>query len=147
MSASKGDSPGNLTIGEGVKVVGHLVVPGIAVINGTLEGGLQAGELLVGPQGSLSGQVAVRSADIHGATYDTLVASEFLCVRSTGVVNGKAHYGEIEIEKGGVIQGVIAPVGKGEPPAPAPAPTAPAASAYFANALPSLPGQSNDSDA
>ena len=30
MSASKGDSPGNLTIGEGVKVVGHLVVPGIA---------------------------------------------------------------------------------------------------------------------
>jgi cytoskeletal protein CcmA (bactofilin family) len=108
-AALKGEAPGNLTIGEGVKVVGHLTVPGLAVINGTLEGGLQASELLVGPQGTLSGQVSVRVADIHGATYETLVASEFLCVRSTGVVNGQAHYGEIEIEKGGVIQGVIAP--------------------------------------
>ncbi len=122
-AALKGEAPGNLTIGEGVKVVGHLTVPGLAVINGTLEGGLQAGELLVGPQGSLSGQVSVRVADIHGATYETLVASEFLCVRSTGVVNGQAHYGEIEIEKGGVIQGVIAPSSEAdesaEPPATA----------------------------
>jgi len=109
-AALKGEAPGNLTIGEGVKVVGHLTVPGLAVINGTLEGGLQASELLVGPQGTLSGQVSVRVADIHGATYETLVASEFLCVRSTGVVSGKAHYGEIEIEKGGVIQGAVGPV-------------------------------------
>lgn len=109
--AGKNDAPGNLIIGEGVKVVGHLMVPGLAVINGTLEGGLQAGELLVGPQGSLSGQVNVRTADIHGHTYDTLSASEFLCVRSTGVVSGKANYGEIEIEKGGVIQGAVGPVG------------------------------------
>jgi cytoskeletal protein CcmA (bactofilin family) len=78
---------------------------------------LQAGELLVGPQGSLSGQVSVRTADVHGRTYDTLSASEFLCVRSTGVVSGKAHYGEIEIEKGGVIQGSIGPVSAQEAPA------------------------------
>jgi cytoskeletal protein CcmA (bactofilin family) len=108
--AGKYDAPGNLIIGEGVKVVGHLMVPGMAVINGVLEGGLQAGELLVGPQGSLSGQVNVRIADVHGRTFDTLSASEFLCVRSTGIVSGKAHYGEIEIEKGGVIQGNIGPV-------------------------------------
>ena len=110
----KGDAPGNLIIGEGVKVVGHLMVPGLAVINGTLEGGLQAGELLVGPQGTLSGQVSVRTADVHGRTFDTLTASEFLCVRSTGVVSGKANYGEIEIEKGGVIQGAVGPFGPGE---------------------------------
>lgn len=108
--AGKYDAPGNLIIGEGVKVVGHLMVPGMAVINGILEGGLKAGELLVGPQGSLSGQVNVRTADVHGRTFDTLTASEFLCVRSTGIVSGKAHYGEIEIEKGGVIQGNIGPV-------------------------------------
>ncbi len=117
--AGKYDSPGNLIIGEGVKVVGHLMVPGMAVINGTLEGGLQAGELLVGPHGSLSGQVSVRTADVHGRTYDTLSASEFLCVRSTGVVSGKAHYGEIEIEKGGVIQGSIGPVSGEDAPAKA----------------------------
>ncbi len=119
----KGDAPGNLIIGEGVKVVGHLLVPGLAVINGTLEGGLQAGELLVGPQGTLSGQVSVRTADVHGRTFDTLTASEFLCVRSTGVVSGKANYGEIEIEKGGVIQGAVGPFGPGESAAAAAAAT------------------------
>ncbi|MEY4713408.1 MAG: hypothetical protein RIS88_2858 [Pseudomonadota bacterium] len=121
-SSSRGDAPGNLTIGEGVKVTGQLVVPGLAVINGTLQGELQADELLVGPQGSLSGQVRVRTADIHGSTHETLEASEFLCVRATGRVNGQARYGEIEIEKGGVIRGAISPVGES---APAAAPVSP----------------------
>ena len=116
-NSAKGDGPGNLTIGEGVKVVGQLVVPGLAVINGTLQGELQADELLVGPKGSLSGQVRVRTADIHGSTHETLEASEFLCVRGTGRVNGQARYGEIEIEKGGVIRGAIAPAGEAAPPA------------------------------
>lgn len=107
---NKQDGPGNLIIGEGVTVVGTLTVPGLAIINGSLEGGLQATELLVGPQGSLTGKVSVKSADIHGRTFDTLHASDFLCVRSTGVVSGAAHYGEIEIHKGGVIQGAVSPV-------------------------------------
>ncbi len=121
-STNRGDAPGNLTIGEGVKVVGQLVVPGLAVINGTLQGELQADELLVGPKGSLSGQVRVRTADIHGSTHETLEASEFLCVRSTGRVNGQARYGEIEIEKGGVIRGAISPAADSSQAAPAAAP-------------------------
>ncbi|MEY2620052.1 MAG: hypothetical protein RL522_3054 [Pseudomonadota bacterium] len=134
-SSSKGDAPGNLTIGEGVKVVGQLVVPGLAIINGTLQGELQADELLVGPKGSLSGQVRVRTADIHGSTHETLEASEFLCVRGTGRVHGQARYGEIEIEKGGVIRGAISPCGETAQTAPvapvaalapAPAPATPA---------------------
>ncbi len=131
-SANRSDAPGNLTIGEGVKVTGQLVVPGLAVINGTLQGELQADELLVGPKGSLSGQVRVRTADIHGTTHEILEASEFLCVRGTGRVNGQARYGEIEIEKGGVIRGAISPVGESAQPAPmatpasAPAPADPA---------------------
>ncbi len=134
-SANRGDAPGNLTIGEGVKVVGQLVVPGLAVINGTLQGELQADELLVGPKGSLSGQVRVRTADVHGTTHEILEASEFLCVRGTGRVNGQARYGEIEIEKGGVIRGAISPVGESIQPAPValppsvPAPADPANSA------------------
>ena len=130
-SNNRGDAPGNLTIGEGVKVVGQLVVPGLAVINGTLQGELQADELLVGPKGSLSGQVRVRTADIHGSTHETLEASEFLCVRATGRVNGQARYGEIEIEKGGVIRGAISPASEAPqaPPLALPATAAaPAAS-------------------
>lgn len=101
-------------------MVGQFVVPGLAVINGTLQGELQADELLVGPKGSLSGQVRVRSADIHGTTHESIEASDFLCVRATGRVNGLAQYGEIEIEKGGLICGSISPVGESIQPAPAP---------------------------
>ena len=109
-SNDTGETAGNLTIGEDVKIVGHIVVPGLAIINGTLEGELQADELLVGIKGSLTGQVKVKTADIHGKTFDTITASEFLCVRSTGKVNGQAYYGEIEIEKGGAIEGTVTPV-------------------------------------
>ena len=106
---SKAEAHGNLIIGEGVRVVGQLTVPSLAVINGTLEGGLEAADLIVGPQGSVTGKVKVRKADIHGHTFDTLLASDYLCLRSSGVVSGKISYGEIEIEKGGVIQGEIGP--------------------------------------
>ena len=112
----KDEVPGNLTVGEGVRIVGKLVVSGMAVVNGALEGELQADELLVGPRGVLTGQVKVRTADVHGTTHDTIEASEFLCVRSTGQVHGQARYGEVEIEKGGVIRGAIAPFAGSEPP-------------------------------
>jgi len=111
----KDEVPGSLTVGEGVRIVGKLVVPGKAVINGSLEGELQADDLLVGPRGVLTGQVKVRTADVHGTTHDTIEATEFLCVRSSGQVHGQARYGEVEIEKGGVIRGAIAPFAGSEP--------------------------------
>ena len=111
----KDEVPGSLTVGEGVRIVGKLVVPGKAVINGSLEGELQADDLLVGPRGVLTGQVKVRTADVHGTTHDTIEATEFLCVRSSGQVHGQARYGEVEIEKGGVFRGAIAPFAGSEP--------------------------------
>ena len=36
-------------------------------------------------------------------------------MRATGRVNGQARYGEIEIEKGGVIRGAISPFGEAAP--------------------------------
>jgi cytoskeletal protein CcmA (bactofilin family) len=41
--------------------------------------------------------------------HDTLLASEHLIIRSTGRVNGNASYGEIEIERGGLVQGAVLP--------------------------------------
>jgi len=100
---------GCIVIGEGVTVSGKFVVPGRAVINGSLEGDLQADEILVGAQGKLIGNIKVRKADVFGEIHDTLLASEHLIIRSTGRVNGNASYGEIEIERGGLVQGAIVP--------------------------------------
>ena len=105
----RSNEAGSIVIGEGVTVSGKFVVPGRAVINGSLEGELQADELLVGAQGKLVGNVRVRKADVFGEMHDTLLASEHLIIRSTGRVNGNASYGEIEIERGGLVQGAAIP--------------------------------------
>jgi cytoskeletal protein CcmA (bactofilin family) len=102
---------GSIVIGEGVTVTGSFVVPGRAVINGSLQGELQADDLLVGARGKLVGNVKVRKDDIYGETHDTLQASEHLLIRSTGRISGKATYGEIEIERGGLVQGSVLPEG------------------------------------
>jgi cytoskeletal protein CcmA (bactofilin family) len=102
---------GSIVIGEGVTVTGSFVVPGRAVINGSLQGELQADDLLVGARGKLVGNVKVRKAVIYGETHDTLQASEHLLIRSTGRISGKATYGEIEIERGGLVQGSVLPEG------------------------------------
>jgi hypothetical protein len=47
----------------------------------------------------------------QGFTHDTLQASEHLLIRSTGRISGKATYGEIEIERGGLVQGSVLPEG------------------------------------
>jgi cytoskeletal protein CcmA (bactofilin family) len=108
---------GCIVIGEGVTVTGKFLVPGRAVVNGSLDGELQADELLVGAQGKIVGSVKARKADIFGETHDTLLASEYLIIRSTGRVNGNASYGELEIERGGLMQGAVAPA-KSSPAVP-----------------------------
>lgn len=113
------DQKGNIFIGEGVTVTGSFSIPGRAVVNGTLNGELSADELLVGKQGKLTGQITVRNADVHGETYDTLTASNHLVIRGTGRVNGKASYGELEIERGGLVAGTIVPAEALSPSAPA----------------------------
>lgn len=107
--SDRNNEAGNIMIGEGVTVSGKFIVPGRAVINGSLDGELQAEELLVGAQGKIVGNVRVRRADVYGEVHDTLLASEHLIIRTSGRVNGNASYGEIEIERGGLVQGAVLP--------------------------------------
>lgn len=135
------DFQGCIIVGEGVTVRGSFRVPHRAVINGSLEGELEADELLIGKHGKLVGAVRVNRADIHGETHDSMHAVEHLVVRGTGRIYGKATYGLIEVERGGFIHGGVtsteprelhgSALSDGfvvlsdvvvEPPAPAPAP-------------------------
>ncbi len=106
------EQKGSIFIGEGVTVTGSFSIPGRAVVNGTLNGEVSADELLVGEQGRLVGKITARNADIHGQTDDTLTVSNHLVIRASGRVHGKASFGELEIERGGLVAGTIAPVGE-----------------------------------
>jgi cytoskeletal protein CcmA (bactofilin family) len=103
------EQKGNLIIGEGVTVTGTFSIPSKAVINGTLNGELSADEIMVGKQGKLTGKITARNADVHGETHDTLTISNHLILRSTGKIHGRATYGELEIERGGLVSGTVLP--------------------------------------
>jgi cytoskeletal protein CcmA (bactofilin family) len=76
---------------------------------------LTAEEVLIGPTGRITGRVSAKIIDVRGQLHNTIVSERSLIVRSTGKIVGKIHYSEIEIEKGGEIEGALSQ--GAEPPA------------------------------
>ncbi|MCL1894851.1 MAG: polymer-forming cytoskeletal protein [Holophagaceae bacterium] len=99
------EQSGSIVIGSDVSIKGVLNVPNRAIVNGTIEGELTAKELIVGQTGRILGNAKSERADIHGEVHQTLVVSQSLTLRSTGKVLGVVHYAELEIEKGGLVEG------------------------------------------
>lgn len=98
---------GCLTVGEGVKLTGTFVVPDIASISGTIEGELSAREIIVGSSGVLKGKISAEVVDVRGEIHESLHSKKSLFIRSTGKISGSVQYSEIEIEKGGDLQGTL----------------------------------------
>ena len=134
--ANPSESLESVVIGDGVVVKGAFTVPSKAVINGVIEGDLTAEEVLIGPTGRITGRVSAKIIDVRGQLHNTIVSESSLIVRSTGKIVGKIHYSEIEIEKGGEIEGTLSQ--GAEPATVASAASAPA-SAPVAPASPTAP--------
>ncbi len=92
-------------IGEGVTIKGEISVPDLIVIDGTIEGNVTARVVCVGQTGVIRGNISATEADISGSVSDHVEARQLLLVRSTGRVEGRVMYGEIELEKGAVVTG------------------------------------------
>lgn len=104
---SDNNQTGCLTVGEGVILHGTFVVPDSASISGNIEGEITARELILTNTAVIRGKVTADVIDLRGEIYDTLVARKSLFIRSTGKVVGTVQYAEIEIEKGGELQGTM----------------------------------------
>lgn len=103
-------STGCAYFGEGVKFKGSISVPEKIVVHGTVEGDVESRELFVGPTGIIKGNVRVDQADVQGKVLENIEARVCLSLRRTGLIEGKAAYGEIEIEKGGILSGELASI-------------------------------------
>ena len=57
--------------------------------------------------GIVKGLVKAEVVDIFGEMHDSLISNQALFIRSTGLMIGSVKYQEIEIEKGGRIEGQI----------------------------------------
>lgn len=105
--ANPADSLESVVIGDGVIVKGVFFVPSKAVINGVIEGDLTAEEVLIGTTGKITGRISAKVIDVRGQLHNTVVSEKSLIIRSTGKITGKIHYVEIEIEKGGEVEGTL----------------------------------------
>jgi cytoskeletal protein CcmA (bactofilin family) len=98
---------GCLMVGEGVISTGQFQVPDIAFISGQVDGDLTAREVVVGVGGVVRGNLIADVVEVRGEVQQNVVAHRFLFIRSTGKVKGSVTYTELEIEKGGDIQGSL----------------------------------------
>jgi cytoskeletal protein CcmA (bactofilin family) len=117
------EQTGNIVIGTDVSIKGVLNVPNRAVVNGAVEGEITARELIVGQTGRIVGSAKTERADVYGEVHQTLVVTQALVLRSTGKLVGAINYLEIEIEKGGLVEGKLtqqAPTATQPPPPPPP---------------------------
>lgn len=92
-------------IGAGVTLKGEVSVPDLIVVDGAIEGNVTARVVRVGETGVIRGNVSAIEADISGSVSDHVETKQLLLVRSTGRIEGRIVYGEIELEKGAVVAG------------------------------------------
>jgi cytoskeletal protein CcmA (bactofilin family) len=104
---SEENQPGCLIVGEGVSLNGTFTVPDSVRISGALEGELTAREILVSSTGILKGKITADVIDVRGEIHQELTANKSLMIRSSGKVVGQLNYVELEIEKGGDIEGTL----------------------------------------
>lgn len=123
------NTPGSLLVGEGVFMKGSMRVPGLASIDGKLEGELTADTVHIQSNGSMNGLTTASHVKVAGAATDTTIANKTLVIESTGLIAGSITYAELEIKKGGSLQGSINKVGQKPPGFAAASPAAPATSA------------------
>jgi cytoskeletal protein CcmA (bactofilin family) len=98
---------GNLVVGEGVRVVGKMEVPGLLQVYGTVQGEVRARDIHVGSTGRIEGSLVAENLDLKGYAGDKLTVTDRLTVRSSAQVQGTIHYQSIEIEAGARIGGTL----------------------------------------
>ena len=107
--------PGSLFVGDGVFMQGTMTVPGLASVDGKLQGQLTADVIAIQTNGSIDGKTTANHIKVAGSLTDTTVANRTLVVESSGLIAGSITYAEMEIKKGGSLQGSIHKIGKAMP--------------------------------
>lgn len=86
---------------EGTHVEGNIKAPNDIRIDGTLIGNLTCnGRVIIGPQGKIEGNVTCNNAIIEGHFTGTIIVSELLTVKDTGVINGDITTDKLMVNTG-----------------------------------------------
>ncbi len=103
---------GHTIIGQGTAIEGELQIQGSIHIDGRIEGKLQCqGQLSIGPEGTVNGEVFAKALTIAGRFEGKAVVEGHLHLRSGAVVRGDLRYQTLEVERGASVHGKTNPLG------------------------------------
>ena len=133
----KSEGNGAAVIGKAVKIVGEIYSNEDLLIEGFVQGTVEAlhQKLTVGHNGTLQAKVQVRELDVQGNVQGDVVASERVEIRKDAKLVGNITAARIAIEDGAYFKGSIDIV-KPEPVKTAPKPQAAAPPSIAASTAP-----------
>jgi cytoskeletal protein CcmA (bactofilin family) len=102
-------------IGPGMAIVGDCETDGTVRVEGTVEGSIKAGKaVVIGKQGTVTGDVITQDAVVSGRVNGTLMAQSRLELQATCHIEGEVHTRRMQLEEGAVLNGTVHM--SGEPP-------------------------------
>ena len=97
-----------LIVGRGIFLTGEIRACDRLVVEGRVEAVLaDSRSIEIAESGLFKGNVQIDSAEISGRFEGDITVKHRLTVHSTGRVIGTIRYGEIEIERGGILSGTV----------------------------------------
>jgi cytoskeletal protein CcmA (bactofilin family) len=109
-----------LIVGRDIRLAGEITACDKLVVEGQVEADLADAQVLeIAEHGLFKGRAEVDVAEVSGTFDGELTVRERLILRASGQVKGKLHYAELEIERGGRVNGQIEEIGAGGASKPA----------------------------
>jgi cytoskeletal protein CcmA (bactofilin family) len=97
-----------LIVGREIILNGEIRTCDSLVVEGRVEAVLnECRQIDIAASGQFKGSADIESADISGRFDGDLTVHGRLTVRATGKVFGKVKYGQLEVERGGIISGTV----------------------------------------
>lgn len=97
---------------QGTAVEGDIQSKSDIRIDGHIKGSLKCeAKVIVGPTGSVEGEVNCKSAVIEGRFQGTLIVEDLLTIKETANVNGQIRYGKLVVQPGAVLVGDLRMIG------------------------------------
>ncbi|MDX1648033.1 MAG: polymer-forming cytoskeletal protein [Longimicrobiales bacterium] len=95
-------------VGPGMTIVGDCQTDGTIRIEGSVEGSVKAGKaVVVGKQGSVTGDIVTQDAVISGHVAGTLTAASRLELQATCRIEGEVYTRRMQLEEGAVLNGNV----------------------------------------
>ncbi len=97
-----------MIVGREISLSGDIRSCNRLVVEGSVEATLhECREMEIAETGLFKGNASIEQAEVRGRFEGELVVSKRLLIRASGHVSGTISYGEIEIERGGKVSGVM----------------------------------------